>query len=544
MIFLVIFATWVVSVNSSSNVNLQLAQNQHKISSALCAAESGLELGKYTISLYMPVASGDSEVTEAQADTTWEALWQHVRDSLNNVPTLLDGQTVGNPVNFTDVGGDGEELIIPEINFGSYDTGFQLRLYRYDSEPFTVKLQAIGLMGTVERKINIDYSIQREAGVLKYAVAGRGRMWLTGNSTIHGDIFSTWDNPAVPPFNLTSDSRVHGTINTVLTRQQIEDAGYQLETLDENGNPIFDFESDPSIAPLLDENGEPLYDPFNYRVYSYADEIQGYHRNIHYDQPGQEYMPGLDIDDYDTDCYNSGLASIPECPTVDRETEYFPHVAGDYSQPSSYTSRQLDRHVYEGETFTNAYLPNNRNALFRNCTFDEVLYVDCSKSAYSNYNNVRFENCTFNGIIVTDVPEDLKWKDNCLYFTGEATFNNTSSIQEATILAPHFNVDLGNTNPVASDNNILTGAIVGGIVDVRGNAQIYGTIISMCDTSQWSSGYVTNIGATLGDGGSETTEPGDVGVISITPDEDKMLPSGIMSPVVIRQLQGTYCEVF
>ena len=109
-------------------------------------------------------------------------------------------------------------------------------------------------------------------------------------------------------------------------------------------------------------------------------------------------------------------------------------------------------------------------------------------------------------------------------------------------MAPHFNVNLGNTNPQQSDNNILTGAIVGGIVDIRGNAQIYGTIISMYDTTPWSSGYVTNIGATLDDGGSETTELGDIGVISITPEEDKMLPSGIGSPIIIKPLQNTYCE--
>jgi len=77
---------------------------------------------------------------------------------------------------------------------------------------------------------------------------------------------------------------------------------------------------------------------------------------------------------------------------------------------------------------------------------------------------------------------------------------------------------------------------------VRGNAQIHGTIISMCDTTQWSSGYVTNIGATLEDGGSETTVEGDVGVISITPDADQMLPSGILSPIIIKPLQNTYSE--
>lgn len=64
----------------------------------------------------------------------------------------------------------------------------------------------------------------------------------------------------------------------------------------------------------------------------------------------------------------------------------------------------------------------------------------------------------------------------------------------------------------------------------------------MYDTFQWSSGYVTNIGATLDDGGSETTDAGDVGVISITPEEDMMLPSGITSPIIIKPLQDTYSE--
>ncbi|MBN1359141.1 MAG: hypothetical protein JW993_01045, partial [Sedimentisphaerales bacterium] len=154
----------------------------------------------------------------------------------------------------------------------------------------------------------------------------------------------------------------------------------------------------------------------------------------------------------------------------------------------------------------------------------------------------RFEDCTFNGVIVTDVPQPFNWQRNALYFTGAATFDNQSSVQEATILAPHFNVNLGNTNPEQSDNNLLTGAIVGGIVDVRGNAQIYGTIISMFDTTPYSSGYVTNIGATLDDGGSETTELGDIGVISITPEEDMMLPSGISSPIIIKPDPTTYSE--
>jgi hypothetical protein len=265
-------------------------------------------------------------------------------------------------------------------------------------------------------------------------------------------------------------------------------------------------------------------------------------------------MPGMNISDYDTDLYfdmvmtGDGNGNIPSSGTI--ETEYFPHASsgdGGYAVPRDGTpddtwNRKLDRHVYENQTFTDQRLPSNRNALFRNCTFEGVLYIDCRKSGSIYYNNVRFEDCSFNGPIITDVPRKFKWKNNCLYFTGEATFNNTSDIQEATILAPHFNVNLGNTNPEQSDNSVLTGAIVGGIVDVRGNAQVNGTIISMCDTTGCNSGYVTNIGATLGDGGSETAKLGDIGIISIRPAADKMLPSGIKSPIVIMPLQETYSE--
>jgi len=296
----------------------------------------------------------------------------------------------------------------------------------------------------------------------------------------------------------------------------------------------------------LDANDQPIFDADGDRVYSSEDQVKAYHEGINYGVP-YDNMPGMDISDYNTDMYNYALTDVPSCPTEFRRVEYFPHAPGNYSYPATgtpthTTDLKLTRHVYENQTFTNTRLPDNRNALFKNCTFNGILYVDCYKSTSTYYNNVRFENCAFNGTIITDVPQILKWKQNCLYFTGTAAFDNQSGIEEATILAPHFNVNLGNTNPQQSDNNVLTGAIVGGIVDIRGNAQIYGTIISMCDTTQWTSGYVTNIGATLTDGGSETTELGDVGVITITPADDQMLPSGITSPIIIKPLKGTYSE--
>ncbi len=540
MIFVAIFSTLAIGLSGMCTTNVQLSENQHLVNNALTAAQSGLECGKYIVSQTMPYleTTGTNYVTAEQANRVWLTLCQKA-DELG-----LDGQSVPSPARFSDAGGAGDEVTIPAIDYGSPDNGFTIRFYRYDADPLTIKIESTGIKREVSRTISIDIQVSKDAGVLNYAIAGNGRMWITGDSTIYGDVFSSWDRPEISPFNMTSDSQVFGTINTILKNSQIEAHGYQMETLNEDGKPI-------------DANGDPLTTNYEDRYYGPYDEVQGYHENIKYaPEDEEEYekyllatqnMSGMSIDDYDTGVYydivmgESGSGNISTSSNIQRE--YFPHAAGDYTQPQSSSSRRLDRHVYEDQTFANVRLPDNRNALFRNCTFEEILYIDCYKSASSYYNNVRFENCTFNGIIVTDTPQSLKWQANCLYFTGEANFNNQSSIQEATILAPHFNVDLGNTNPEQNDNNVLTGAIVGGIVDVRGNAKINGTIISMCDTTQWSSGYVTNIGATLDDGGSETTELGDIGIIEIEPDKEKMLPSGITSPIVIKTLSETYTEL-
>jgi len=516
MIFVLVFSALAVSMATLSGVNLQIADNQHKVNSALSAAESALECGKYIVANTPLPCTSINIVTNTQADQVWSLLCNQVQGQ---------GWVAGHAQQPT-----ANEIITPAVNFGATNSSFRVRFYRDGTH--AIRLEGIGNDGQVQKQVSISMDITKDNEVLNYAIASRGRMWLTGETTIHGDIFSSWDRPEIAPYNMTSDSAVLGTINTVLTLEQIEGQSYQLETL-EDGYPI-------------DVNGDPLGINYEDRYYGPYDEVQAYHEGLNYSQPHQD-IPGMDISDYDTDGYNSGLTNISSCPSEDREVEYFPHASGNYNYPRDGTpsntwNRKLTRHVYDDETFSNVRLPDNYNALFRNCTFENILYVDCYKSGSSAYNNVRFENCAFNGVIVTDVPQVFKWQNNCLYFTGEAAFNNTSGVQEATILAPHFNVNLGNTNPEQNDNNVLTGAVVGGIVDVRGNAQIYGTIISMCDTTQWSSGYVTNIGATLNDGGSETTELGDIGVISITPEEDKMLPSGITSPIIIKPLQETYSE--
>jgi hypothetical protein len=464
---------------------------------------------------------------------------------------------------WTDPIGLGKDLFSSYINLGSSNEKFQVK-FHYDGNNITLESTGIILTsdGSITKKAVVCTNIKRKDDVLNYAIASRGRMWLAGNSTIHGNIYSSWQYQNISPFNISADSAVDGTISTILSNinPDTNQPGPDLYAgkFDRYGNPVLDANGNraktkmPYDLETLDANGNSMYDSQGNRIISPADQIQGQCDDIRYNVDYGDKavnMPGMKISDYNTSQYKpSQTLSTTGVTTV---TEYFPHAAGNYSQPSTSGSQKLSRYKYEGRTFSDikvsAFSISSgvlKSTLFKNCIFNGILYLDCGTTG-GTYNNVRFENCRFNGPIITNTPNYSNstnwWMKNCLYFTGTETFQNETDIP-ATILAPNFNVNLGNTNPNSGENNVLTGAIVGGIVDIRGNAEIQGTVISMYDTSGYTSGYVSNIGATAGDGGSETTEPGDVGVINITPDPDKLLPSGVMSPIVIISSLDTYSE--
>lgn len=609
LIFIMVFMAMAAGLMSMSATNLQSADNHRNANAALNAALSGLEVARYQIvqaNITSSSATSDTLLYNGQntvSDESADAMWNVLRTKLENA-------------GLCDAGGTGNEILTDLISSNDQEASFRLRLYRDTDSPCTVVVQSIGSDNELTRTVQLQLQIAKKADVLKYALAGRGRMWLSGDTTIHGDVYSSWDRTDISPFNMTSDSTVEGSLNTVLPWQDILQESYQMQTyqydggnlvlddgksmtaggnlLDTNGNAItnsagspidifdLDFQTVDGKNIALDASGNPVIgyvngeqvgtvsygnpvEAFNNdgtRTFGASDQLQGSYDTANYSQPDQTDVPGLNIADYDraeiVETYKDITTNITKSSSARSYTgsldalgptngtryryEYFPHNADSYT---SGDGLRVKRYIYKDQTFTDKTLPANTNALFINCTFNGVLFVDCSTSTSTNYNNVRFDDCSFNGVIATNVPNALSWQRNALYFTGSSTFDNQSDFQEFTILAPHFNVNLGNANngEVQSDENVITGAVVGGIVDIRGNAQVNGTVISMCDTSQWDSGYVTNIGATLGDGGSETTSIEDIGTIEITPDRDRMLPSGIKSPVIINLKMNSYEEV-
>jgi hypothetical protein len=640
MVFIIIFSAISIGFLSLSSANTQIATNHRIGNTALNAALSGLDCAKYVAAkaynayLAVPIKTGSNKVNPNEYKDVWNNLYDKITTQLNLTTTLnLGGTLIPTPSN-NETTGEGQ-ITVSGIHYQDSDSDatFTIKFYHYAGDP-NLWIESTGSVGDVDRTVRMSYLITKDTTVMNYAIAGRSRVWLAGNTTIHGPMYSAWNlsnaqlsqltqlkeqiqqkmaagtlstsfatlvsslslsttnrttilneltsgvlspekaaarcigfmtTASISPFNTTSDSTVLGTINTCWSKDQVMAKTWQLETLDSDGNPVYQtdgsgnilYETDSDGNFLLDNNGEMIAS----RVIGTSDEIQGITAGINYGEAPSE-MAGMNVADYCTTEYskyytdtlttNGGGGDIPTTATTAKE--YYPHAVNvdgtpNYGVVSPKGGLAVTRSVYQNQTYTNVRLPASRNALFKNCTFNGKLFVDCTGNVATGagtakYNNVRFDNCTFNGTIVTNVPTTLPtnwWIYNNLYFTGSANFQNNANT-DATILAPQFSVNLGNNSPVAGTNNILNGAIVGGIVDVRGNAEVRGTIISMADTSSYTSGYVSNIGATLLDGGSETVAIGDVGTIKITPAPDKLLPSGIKTPIVMKLQTQTYQE--
>lgn len=297
----------------------------------------------------------------------------------------------------------------------------------------------------------------------------------------------------------------------------------------------------------------------------------------------------------------------PASPSIETVTEEVPFGA---PHPYDYYTRT----VYKNMTFTNVTIPKGTNALFVNCKFSGVTFIetetDNTDARNFNFagmsdlnngvltpkypglqatvdgaqvsdtktlaNNLRFHGCTFAGAVVSDVPQAFTHVRNKVSFTGTTRFANlapgaqnppdveslVSSLSEqqrelyrrSTILMPNFSVEMGTyVAPHDSAEVVnLSGTIVAGILDVRGNARIDGTIITTFQPQSDSGPVVgatspqfnTTLGYFPSSSGDLEAEipPHGLGMIQLRYDPTLPLPDGILGPIQIAPMMLTYRE--
>ena len=284
------------------------------------------------------------------------------------------------------------------------------------------------------------------------------------------------------------------------------------------------------------------------------------------------------------------------------------------------------RPIYEDMEFENVVIPAGNNGLFINCKFVGATHIEVhTNNADDNWNyvgmvdknggtmeekypgleadlgdgtmvddtrdysnNIRFHNCTFAGSIVSDTPQVYAHVRNKVQFTGSTEFtlddpdidaDDIEEFEKSSVLMPGYSVDVGNFTNSGTDRVELKGVIIAGVLDVRGEADVHGTLLMTYRPTEgvgplFYGGTPDGFNTTLGyfgpdDGDAESVDPStlvdndgdgtpDIGVdldgdgvmdpfegfgeITIRYNPDSKLPDGIPWPISIKPLGNTYIE--
>lgn len=268
---------------------------------------------------------------------------------------------------------------------------------------------------------------------------------------------------------------------------------------------------------------------------------------------------------------------------------------------AAYPYDYYERPIHRNKVFTNLKIPKGSNTLFENCRFIGVTFVEVEPNnddenfnyvgmqesdgtqKHPDYdasvggstvtdtkplgNNVRFHDCRFEGPVVSgaaDGSQPLQYTHvrNKITFTGNTDFDFSVVADEedralfarSSLLLPHMSVEMGSFNDGFSSSETLelSGAIVAGLIDMRGQIEIRGTLITTYlpvsgeapvkgDTAPQ---FNTTLGYfSQGDGDLEADLPtGGLGKIRLTYDPSLALPDGIDGPIELRPIETTYFE--
>jgi len=277
---------------------------------------------------------------------------------------------------------------------------------------------------------------------------------------------------------------------------------------------------------------------------------------------------------------------------------------------AAYPYDYYERPVHRNKVFTDLRIPKGTNPLFENCRFIGVTYIEIETANGDenfNYvgmqesdgtdkhpdfevivngttfdstpdaqlqhgtkrlgNNVRFHDCTFEGPVVSGAldgsqPTQFTHVRNKVTFTGDTKFDfdavpdddDKALFERSSLLLPHVSVEMGSFLDGASSSEVLelSGAIVAGLIDMRGQIKISGTLITTFEpisgVSPVKGDTAPQFNTTLGyfsqgQGDLEAELPTTgLGNIRLVYDPTLALPDGIDGPIELKPLIGTYRE--
>ena len=490
LLTLAVLSSLSVAMMSAASLTLHGTENFERAMHAQFAAESGLSFALYKLQGMKGEIKGAGEVDLVQMT------YDHLSADLDNTGNLPDGTVI------LDTTVEGAHTVtVPTITLPS-GASFRFTISQVDDD--TMLLKVVGTDAGLTRTLSVQLDAQEDTKVAAYAMITRVRAIIRGNVHVEGDICTMWTrNAAAVPFDIVlgTEGEITGKLRTTLSQEAFEAE-----------------DSQDSIDSSL-------------------------HEKLSYDEPAIEEYTTEDFDTAPILAKMTSDGTRNPLPAPDTSVwEQFPQKA---------TGTWFYRPQYANKTLSWTYISPDTHARFTNCTFKGITYIDTVGTTQGSGNNIVFENCTFEGPVVTNVPARFQWQNNSLLFEGDTEFKPNEiapHLDGTTILAPNFNVNIGDFNKqgTTSDSKI-TGILVGGIVDIRDNAVIEGTILSMANLDNIGDSSVFYYGSNLGYWEHDAEESGGevpmTANIRITPSENTTLPIGMRRRYSVVMNPGTYSEL-
>lgn len=130
-------------------------------------------------------------------------------------------------------------------------------------------------------------------------------------------------------------------------------------------------------------------------------------------------------------------------------------------------------------------------------------------------NNIRFHSCTIVGSVVSDNPTVFTNIRNKVQFTGKTKFTTKNpenpddpaynpseealaEINKSSMILPNYSVDVGNFNAPPDQDIHLQGAVIAGLMDIRGNVTVDGALLMTFDPQPGTKPMVDVAGNAVG----------------------------------------------
>jgi hypothetical protein len=277
------------------------------------------------------------------------------------------------------------------------------------------------------------------------------------------------------------------------------------------------------------------------------------------------------------DAANAGLPSNKRATSTAASTTVVEQVPFG-ATPGTHQAK-YQRPVFRGVKFKNVRIPKGVNALFENCTFEGVTFVDMThditkngsvtynkddgmtwsqqmKSGQGSFskdtalsttnskgfdagNNLRFNNCYFGGPIAGAYATAYTHFTNSWEFTGETRFDNKVD-ETATVVAPQTNIEMGSFTKPSDAPSTLVGVVVAGNIDIRGTSTVDGSIIITGDGA--GNTTLAYFGASDSETNPDVMPEGGFGRLNIRYNPYRALPDGINIAVDVSAIVATYME--